>query len=79
MKKHSKVRQQERMPMYEKWDRYTRMRREAESEMDNFREHLSTSSETFDRMELAFCWRMSLEGVKLSEDTWQDMIEATEL
>lgn len=62
----------------EKWDRYQRMRREAASELMNFVHALTSDEEVYDRMELATLWRLSCEGMQMSEPTWEQMIEATD-
>lgn len=61
----------------EKWDRYSRMRREAASELTSFIHAISTDDDVIDRMELVNLWRMSCEGMVMSDQTWEQMIEAT--
>lgn len=63
----------------EAWARYQRMRREAESELQAFVHGLASADDVFDRFELTHLWRMVCEGHHVSEDTWDQMIEATNL
>lgn len=61
----------------EKWDRYRRMRREAASELTSYIHAISTDDDFIDRMELVVLWRMSCEGTIMTQQTWEQMIEAT--
>lgn len=61
----------------ERWDRYQRMCRAAASELTNFVHALSSDDDVYDRFELAFLWRMSCEGTTMTDQTWDQMIEAT--
>ena len=65
------------MSCEEKWERYKRMRREAASELMNFIHGIATDDDAYDRSELATLWRLSCEGVIMSEPTWEQMLEAT--
>jgi hypothetical protein len=66
------------MTCEEKWQRYQKMRREAESELQLFMHAECTADDVFDRFELAFLWRMAVEGKTMTEPTWDQMVEATD-
>lgn len=63
----------------ERWDRYQKMRREAASELLNFVHALTDEDSVYDRFELATLWRLSCEGMAMSDATWEQMIEATNI
>lgn len=63
----------------EKWERYKRIRREAESELQLFMHAGCTADDVFDRFEMAFLWRQVCEGGMVSDPTWEQMLEATNL
>lgn len=61
----------------EKWERYSRIRREAGSELAAYQHALATDDDVYDRFELAFLWRSVCEGQTVSDATWEQMVEAT--
>jgi len=62
----------------EKWERYQRMRREAESELQLFMHAGCSADDVFDRFELAVMWRLASEGHDFTRPTWEQMLEATD-
>ncbi len=62
----------------ERWDRYYKMRRQAASELSNFVHALCADEDVYDRFELATLWRLSCEGMVMTDQTWEQMIEATD-